>query len=118
MITIELTENEVSSVVIVLDWAFKFAPASSDPTFCSILKDIKNVSRYAEEELIKKRKGVHNDSKGMGTTTTETVREGDDPRREQCWHNTVIGSNLRTSLGRPAENIGDQEAGSQPVGKG
>lgn len=63
-------------------------------------------------------KESENDSKTVGIESDAEAREGNDARCEQCWHNTVIGSNLRTSLGRPADDISDQEAGSQPVGKG
>lgn len=132
MITLRLSDDEAIRVLVVMEQnLYDLIELFNRSQNMSLIKTITkgrfivhelrrvlNLTEYAAE--IDKLEAMEstNDSKGMGTTTAETVREGNDARCEQCWHNTVIGSNLRTSMGRPADDISDQEAGSQPVGKG
>lgn len=130
MITLELTENDAICILAVMEkhlseiWKIqKENPCHStlriiirETFIVRSLREKLGLSDYATEIDKLEAKESKNDSKTVGIESYAEAREGNDARCEQCWHNTVIGSNLRTSMGRPAEDISDQEESSQPVG--
>lgn len=119
MITLELTDNDAICILAVMEVHLsellksektnQYQPmlraVVQDGCIIGNLREILGLPEYAAEIDKLEAKESKNDSKGMGTTTAETVRQSDDAGCVQGGNHEVVSKDMGIETGRVQDTI-------------